>query len=345
MNNQTSGNQTRRSPSSGSTIRLLAAAPDLADFLTPEEREEAERIALPVVRLEGPLDIAELLESANAFAALVIDGMLLRQLRIGEQPTLRIFGPGELVATGATPTSMLVVQSESRAVDPTHVAMIGIEFLAGAHRWPRLIAGLQSRMADGQERLAMQLAICQLPRVQDRILAMLWLLAESWGRVTSAGTSLSLSLTHEALGALVGARRPTVTLALRELTERGALVHQDRSWLLLEPPPSPTAGDAQIDAPEIITLSESPWTAQELPTQEPDTELHEMLQQTLVRLREDHRRNSENHRTIIRQMIATRENNAEIRRRIREQVVNYPPPAPSAVSALFVDRFHHHDDA
>jgi hypothetical protein len=326
MNNQSSGNQTRRNQSSGSTIRLLAAAPDLADFLTAEEREEAERIALPVVRLDGALEISELLENANAFAALVIDGMLLRQLRIGEQPTLRIFGPGELVAIGATPTSMLVVQSESRAVDPTHVAMIGIEFLAGAHRWPRLIAGLQSRMADGQERLAMQLAICQLPRVQDRILAMLWLLAESWGRVTSAGTSLSLSLTHEALGALVGARRPTVTLALRELTERGALVHQDRSWLLLEPPPAPASSGAQIDAPEIITMSDSPWTAQEQPAEVPDTELHEMLQQTLVRLREDHQRNAENHRTIIRQMIATREHNAAIRRRIHDRLVDYTGP-------------------
>ena len=232
-------------------MRLLAAAPDLADFLTTEERKDAERIALPTVRLAGPVKLSDLLQEANAFAALVVDGMLLRDLRIGEQPSLRIFGPGELVATGAVPSSMLLAQSEFRAVEPTHLAMLGIEFLAGAHRWPRLVAGLQARMADGAERLAVQMAICQQPRVQDRILAMMWLLAESWGRVTSAGTMLPLALTHETLGALVGARRPTVTLALGELTERGALVHQGHGWLLLEAPPAPPETDKRAPAPGL----------------------------------------------------------------------------------------------
>jgi CRP/FNR family transcriptional regulator, cyclic AMP receptor protein len=323
MNNQASGNQTRRSRPGSSTIRLLAAAPDLADFLTPEERQEADRIALPVLRLEGPVEISELLLRENAFAALVIDGMVFRQLRLGEQPTLRIFAPGELVATGAAPASMLLVQSECRAVDPTHLAVLGIEFLAGAHRWPRLIAGLQARMADSQERLVTQLAICQLPRVQDRILAMLWLLADSWGRVTPAGTSLSLSLTHEALGALVGARRPTVTLALRELTERGALVHQDRGWLLLEPPPAPDPDPAEIDAPEILAETDSPWIAES--AQAPSGETHALLRETLTRLREDHRRNAENHRMILDQMIRTRERNTAIRRRIIDELVRSLP--------------------
>jgi hypothetical protein len=329
MSNQPGGNQTRRSRPSASTIRLLAAAPDLADFLTSEEREEADRIALPVVSLAGEVELSELLDSANAFAGLVIDGMLLRQLRIGEQPALRLFGPGEMVATGAAPTSAVLIESDCRAVDPTHLALLGIEFLAGAHRWPRLIAGIQARMADGQERLATQMAICQLPRVADRILAMLWLLAESWGRVTSAGTTLSLALTHEALGALVGARRPTVTLALRELTERGALVHQDRSWLLLEAPPAPSAAGVQIDAPEILTESVSPWTLEDAPAAWSDTETHEMLHETLVRLREDHRRNTENHNKMLRQMMLSRQHNAEIRRRIREQIFDFPPPGAS----------------
>lgn len=324
MSNQSSGNQTWRGRPSASTIRLLAAAPDLGDFLSPEERQAAEQIALPAVRLAGPFEISELLGSEKAFAAIVLDGMLLRQLRIGEQPTLRIFGPGELLATGTAPISMLLLQSECRAVDPTHVALLGIEFLAGAHRWPRLIAGLQGRMADGQERLATQLAICQLPRVQDRILAMLWLLAESWGRVTSAGTTLSLSLTHEALGALVGARRPTVTLALRELSDRGALVHQDRSWLLLEPPPAPPAAASDVEAPQILRDSASPWTVEE-PPPGIDLETHEMLRETLARLREDHRRNAEQHRAILREMISNREHNADIRRRIRDRSVHDNP--------------------
>lgn len=324
MSNQQSGNQTWRRPA-GSTIRLLTVAPELADFLTPGQRREAERIAVPVVMLGGPVEISQLLEDANAFAGMVVDGMLLRQLRIGEQPTLRIFGPGELVAIGTTPNSALLIESDCRAIDPTRLALFGNEFLAGALRWPRLIAGLHARMADGQERLATQLAICQLPRVQDRLLAMLWLLAESWGRVTAAGTTLPLSLTHEALGALVGARRPTVTLALRELTDDGALVHQDRSWLLLQPPPVPSAAGARIDAPEIVTESGSAWTPPDAPATWPDSETREMLRETLVRLREDHHRNAEHHRKILREMILAREHNADLRQRIRADRKSAPP--------------------
>ena len=134
---------------------------------------------------------------------------------------------------------MLLAQSEFRAVEPAQLAMLGIEFLAGAHRWPRLVAGLQARMADGAERLAVQMAICQQPRVQDRILAMMWLLAESWGRVTSAGTMLPLALTHETLGALGRRAASDGDARAAELTERGALVHQGDGWLLLEAPPAP----------------------------------------------------------------------------------------------------------
>lgn len=257
MNDRSSANQTRRSVLSTSSIKLFAAAPDLADFLTPQEREEAQLIALPMAEVAGPVDLPELLRNANAFAAFVVDGMLLRKLRIGAQPTLRIFGPGELIATGTAPTPAVVVESDYSAVDSTHLAFVGIEFLAVAHRWPRLIAGLQGRMADGQERLATQLAICQLPRVQDRLLSMLWLLAESWGRVTSAGTTLSLLLTHEALGTLVGARRSTVTLALRELTDSGALVHQGGTWLLLEPPSTP-AQSATTSNPRVSLAEAGP---------------------------------------------------------------------------------------
>lgn len=318
MSNISNGTKARLEQSWSENVQLLTAAPDLADFLSAEERLQAQQIALPNVRLSGPVNLSQLLDKTNAFAALVVDGMLLRQLLVGEQPSLRIFGPGELVATGATPSSMLLAPSECRAVEPTHLALLGNEFLAGARRWPNLVAGLQARMADGAERLAVQMAICQQPRVQDRIMAMLWLLAESWGRVTSAGTALPLSLTHETLGALVGARRPTVTLALRELGDRGALVHQDRSWLLLEPPPMPPASGSRLDAPEILAEAASPWSDRS-PAQRPEVKARATLRETLAQLREDHARNAAYHQAILREMTITREHNADLRRRINDE--------------------------
>ena len=89
----------------------------LSDF------SEKDRIAVPTVRLSGRLELAELLADTKTFATLVIDGMVLRQLRIGEQPTLRVFGPGEIVATGAAPSSMLLAESDCRVVDPSGLAV------------------------------------------------------------------------------------------------------------------------------------------------------------------------------------------------------------------------------
>jgi len=58
------------------------------------------------------------------------------------------------------------------------------------------------------------------------------LLAERWGMVTPQGRIIRLPLTHETLGSLIGARRPTVSLALGDLAERGEVVRQDGGWLL-----------------------------------------------------------------------------------------------------------------
>jgi CRP/FNR family transcriptional regulator, cyclic AMP receptor protein len=327
MGDEHARNGTGGSKSESSTVRLLAVARDLADFIAVEEREQAERIALPVREVSGPVELAALFRAANAFASLVVDGMLLYQMRIGEQPGLRVVGPGEIVSIPGAPRSTLVDKSSCRAVGVTQLAFLGVEFLAAARRWPSLIAGLQSRTADGTERLATQLAICQLPRVQDRLLAMLWLLAESWGHVTASGTTLSLSLTHESLGALVGARRPTVTLALRELAEQGALVHQDRGWLLLQAPEFPPAPTSQLEDPEVLDSAPSSWAGEaEAHAIDRGREGRSTLIETLGRLRQEHSRNAETHRAILEAIRTSRELNEQIRVRIeRQRIVEGPP--------------------
>jgi CRP/FNR family transcriptional regulator, cyclic AMP receptor protein len=245
---------------SPSAVRLLDVDPDIGRYLTPEELEDATGLVVPVLRLpEHNADVVDALERIGAFGALVIRGMVIHQLRIGDQVAARLLGSGDIVTVAGAPQSMLLSESRCRTAAPTELALLGKEVLAAAHRWPRIVAGLQSRLAQQSDRLATQLVICQLPRVDQRLLAMMWLLAESWGRVTSSGTSLPVSLTHETLGALIGARRPTVTLALRELTERGAVVRQDRGWLLLELPPEPSADVVSIRAPKLIEEVELRW--------------------------------------------------------------------------------------
>jgi hypothetical protein len=171
--------------------------------------------------------------------------------------------------------------------------------------------------------VAIQLAICQLPRVEERLMALLWWLAEVWGHVTSVGTIVPLTMTHDVLGALVGARRPTVTLALGELVDRGAIARQDHGWLLLEPPPTSTRSAPAVDDPSIIAPGRPVWQSCE---EEPDmTATHLELLETVSRLREQHEHSQAMLRERLLEVRRTREALAE-----RRRGTITPPRAPSS---------------
>ena len=105
--------------------------------------------------------------------------------------------------------------------DPTRVAIIDHAFAVRAAQWPEVFASLLDRAARRAERLVVMQAIAHLTRVDDRLLALLWCLAERWGRVVPDGVLVSLRLSHRTLAGMVGARRPSVTTALGQLMARG----------------------------------------------------------------------------------------------------------------------------
>jgi CRP/FNR family cyclic AMP-dependent transcriptional regulator len=314
--------------SGGSNIRLLDADPDIGRYLNDQERTDAALLTVPRLDLApGPLDVPRLLAKHSCFGALIVDGMLACHMRVGEQAGMRILGRGDMVSAGAEP-SMLLAEHGCRVAAPTRLAMLGRDVLVGAHRWPRLIAGLHTRSGEQVERIAVQLAICQLPRVEERLLALFWLLAESWGRVTPTGTVLPLSLTHETLGALVGARRPTVTLALGELAERGAVLRQDKAWLLTEHLPEPTAAGEVPHAPGIIRENGSVWSGREpglVPPQDP----HDDITATVRRLQDEHAASADRVRVGLQRVREARERSQLLRERLEEARRLRRPPAPS----------------
>ena len=160
-------------------------------------------------------------------------------------------------------------------------------FLAAVRQFPRLVSGLQARVAEQLERLSAQMVICQLPRVGDRVLALLWLLAESWGRVTASGTAVPIELTHDTIGELIGARRSTVTLAVSELSERGALIRGSAGWLLLERPPNMPTG-RHAPPPTVTPREPSVWEVAGPPSTQPPVVDLEQTIQTIAALREQH---------------------------------------------------------
>ena len=113
------------------------------------------------------------------------------------------------------------------------IAVLDDRVLAAMRQWPRMIASLFALAMRQLERADINAAIGRLERVEDRLLGFFWLLADRWGRRGPDGIAIEQPLTHEAIGHLIGARRPTVSLGLRALSERGTLHRRiDGSWLL-----------------------------------------------------------------------------------------------------------------
>lgn len=236
--------------SGAGVIGLLDIEPELGEHLSAEERRLVSQVAIPVRTVSSrDLDLDRLLDGADAFAAFILDGVMMHRVAIGEQAALRLLGPGDMVVHSGAIRTTLMSTLGHRVSGQLRLALLDNRFLLTVRRFPRLVVGLQVRLGEQHQRLAAQLAICQLPRVEDRLLAIMWLLAEMWGRVTPSGTVLPIALTHDALGELVGARRPTVSLALKELAERGALFRQAGEWLLIDPP---------VEAPRLPTLRTEP---------------------------------------------------------------------------------------
>lgn len=292
--------QTRR-------VRLLDVEPDLGRFLTDDERAELRPLAVPVIHVCKGSAISAARVDRLAFGAIVLDGMLLQRFRFADHETMRPVGPGDLVAFEEPRTPSFLAPGGRTAISETRLAVLGSEFLAAARRWPALIIALHIRSSEQADRVSVQLAICQLPRVADRLLAMMWLLAESWGRVTPAGVTLPVVVTHEALGALIGARRPTVSLAVSELIERGAVVRQRTGWLILEELPVPAACAPHAEPPVLHELAPSPWSSSPSPPQQDIASLGSEMEATLDRLRNDLRTAQEQVGTTIAAVRRSRE--------------------------------------
>jgi CRP/FNR family transcriptional regulator, cyclic AMP receptor protein len=317
--------------SSKERVPLLDARLELTRHLTADERAELANVGLPVITLDpGPVDLTTLLARHNAFGATVLDGIVMTSLNIGEQAGIQLLGPGALLMPDNGMLPEWVGGSRIRTTQSVRLGLFGNDLLAAAYRWPRVVIGLFACLGEQLQRLTAQMVICQLPRVDERVVAIMWLLAESWGQVTASGVRLPLTLTHETLGALIGARRPTVTLALRKLTEKGALIHQDSGWLLLEPPPQPAPQASNMLPPAIPAVSLARWAAEAEAEAEADPSVvYAELRDTVRRLREQHRLDRQQTRERINRMQTARVRVSAVREQIAQAAVKRRQPPSS----------------
>jgi CRP/FNR family cyclic AMP-dependent transcriptional regulator len=237
----------RRPPAAG--VRLFDHDPDLLAGLDDQTAELLRRrVVVPQVQLAcGPWSPPAAGDRlAGAIGLLVLDGLVCRCIRLQGRDCAELLGAGDLLrpwdgsADGPfeRPTTWRVLQ-------PTLVAVLDDHFAALLGRWPSIVSALIARSALRSRGLAMNLAIAHIRHAELRLLTLLWLLADRWGRVTPQGVALPLPLTHELLGQLVCLHRPTTSSALQRLVRTGEIARRsDRGWTLLGEPPAQATVDA-----------------------------------------------------------------------------------------------------
>jgi CRP/FNR family transcriptional regulator, cyclic AMP receptor protein len=221
----------------GNVIRVLEADPDLAAALPADVLAVASRHALAEVREIPPGEWvpSSCYEGGHPLVGLlVIDGLLTRDMSFAGRMTSELMGAGDLLRPWDQDASFdpVPLHVSWAVLEKTRIAILDRHFVAVLGKWPILIDAVTSRAVKRSRSLAFQLAISQVTRVDERLLVLMWHLAERWGRVSPDGVRVPLRLTHEALGRLVGARRPSVTTALSGLAKRGCVERTPTGWLL-----------------------------------------------------------------------------------------------------------------
>jgi CRP/FNR family cyclic AMP-dependent transcriptional regulator len=233
----------------GGSVQLLDVDPELARELDPRRaREAAQRLYARVIDIpRGRWNpSAGMLEGTRPIGLLILEGVLVREATVGDHPSAELLGPGDLLRAweDADSEELLPRRIDWSALTATRVAIVDHAFAVRAAQWPEVFACLIDRAARRAERLVVMQAIAHLTRVDDRLLALLWCLAERWGRVVPDGVLVSLRLSHRTLAGMIGARRPSVTTALGQLMARGELERRaDGKWLLRGAVPDARSAD------------------------------------------------------------------------------------------------------
>jgi hypothetical protein len=182
----------------------------------------------------GEVHLAEWLALAGSGpGVLVLDGVLAVHVRVGDRIASELIGVGDLI-TPRRPEEeeLLACDVGWRALLPSRFALLDAEFTRRVAPWPQIGQALLCRSARRTRRLGAQRAIASQPRLEVRLALLLWHLASRWGKVEPGGIRLPVPLTHQLLGRLIGAERPSVSHALSRLAHAGVVTGHRDQWHL-----------------------------------------------------------------------------------------------------------------
>jgi CRP/FNR family cyclic AMP-dependent transcriptional regulator len=227
-------------------VLIFDEDPELAEALPVTDQAAARRLLwAPLITAEKgawrPPDEPQ----GMSLGLLVLDGALTRTISVDSGSACELLGSGDLIRPWDEdkPTDMGPVPViEWKVLEPVRIARLDARLTALLARWPQLMVALSRRSLRRSRTLSYLLAVSHGVRVEEKLLVALWHIADGWGRVTPRGVLLRLPLTHEMLGQIIGAKRPSVWAALKVLHERG-LVHRVKEGYLLLGDPDARASD------------------------------------------------------------------------------------------------------
>jgi CRP/FNR family cyclic AMP-dependent transcriptional regulator len=222
--------------------QVLVHDPDLAGSLEGERLRRAERdlVAATMVAFEGHWNPEEESESVRGgIGLLLLEGLVLRRVGRTGRYGAELLGPGDIMRpwqhNGEDVT--LPFDTTFRVIEQAVLALLDVRFAARAAPYPEVAGALVGRAMQRSRTLVVNMAIAHYPRIDRRLLMLLWHLADRWGRVTPEGIRVPLRLTHQTLADLVASRRPSVTSGLQRLAQEGHVSKIGDNWLLHGEPP------------------------------------------------------------------------------------------------------------
>ena len=227
---------------------MLDEDPDLAAILDGSRLAAATRdlravaFTVPVGRWEPDGHAPSL---RGGIGLLVTDGVLARRVGTQRRSGAELLGPGDLLRPATSDgAAESIFKTSWRVIEPLRVAVLDQRFLMRLAPYPEIAGELIGRAVERAGHVLVHMAIAHHPRVDARLLHLLWQLADRWGRVTPHGVSLRVRLTHELLADLVAAQRPSVTLSLQQLERQGQITREDDRLLLIGGRPRPERRDS-----------------------------------------------------------------------------------------------------
>ncbi len=192
---------------------------------------------LPTITLPpGPWRLDQLEETSGVRGAvvgfIVLSGAATINVTISRRSCVRLITEGELVLLDGREVDSIPLEWSWSILESACLALLDARLQIIGRRWPQLMTAILQRGAQQTRHGLLQQAIGQLPRVEHRLLALLWSIADRRGVVRGEGVWVELPVTQETLAQMIGARRPTVSLGLKRLVEEGHITAREGGWLL-----------------------------------------------------------------------------------------------------------------